>query len=171
MSGHHRALLRPGALASARAPKFGWKRGEELRADLFLLNDAPEGVAAGAVEARVVHAGGAVTLVRWSFPDLPPRRNAKGPTLSFVLPRFEGSTFRLELRVEGRPALDSSYTFAYADVAERRKPAPGERFLNGWARRAVRAPSVRADSSRRSSGRPHRRSRPRDITCSCRRSA
>lgn len=62
---------------------------------------------------------------------LPRQAADEGPTLSFVLPRFGGSTFRLELRVEGRAALDSSYTFAYANVAERRKPAPGERSLNG----------------------------------------
>ncbi|KYF92271.1 hypothetical protein BE17_20795 [Sorangium cellulosum] len=125
-----KAACRP-ALASARAPKFGWKSGEEFRADLFVLNDAPEPVASGTLEARVVIAGRAVARVSWQFPELEARRNEKGPTLSFLLPRFEGDTFQLELAVADRPALDSSYTFACASVAERRKPAPGERFLNG----------------------------------------
>lgn len=125
-----KAACRP-VLASARAPKFGWKSGEEFRADLFVLNDAPEPVASGTLEARVVIAGRTVARVSWQFPELEPRRNEKGPTLSFLLPRFEGDTFQIELAVADRPALDSSYTFAYARVAERRKPAPGERFLNG----------------------------------------
>lgn len=103
--------LRP-VLASARAPRFDWSEGEVFEAELWMLNDSPDPVAAGQVEASLHIAGSEIPLARWSFETLVENTNLRGPTARCMLPTIPEDLFRLRLSVSGRPALDSEYIFA-----------------------------------------------------------
>ncbi|MEP7052638.1 MAG: hypothetical protein ABJB12_19880, partial [Pseudomonadota bacterium] len=105
-----RAACRP-VLASARVPKFGWRAGEMFEAELWILNDAPQAVDGNRVEAELDVGGVRLTLASFEFPELSARQNFRGPTVRGVLPANGGHTFRLLLRVSGRPELDSEYSF------------------------------------------------------------
>ena len=103
--------LRP-VLASAKAPKFDWSAGETFEAELWMLNDSPDAVAAGSVEASLEISGAQIPLVTWSFEALRANTNLRGPTARFRLPVLTDDLFRLRLRVPGCPGLDSEYVFA-----------------------------------------------------------
>ncbi len=98
-------------LASARIPKFRWIAGEEFESELWLLNDAPYSVKSGRMTAHLIIGSMRFELLIWLFPELPPSRNAPGPTVRFRLPPMEAwGSMRLVLQVEGRQEWDSEYT-------------------------------------------------------------
>lgn len=123
------AACRP-VMASARIPKFGWTAGEPFTAELWLLNDSPEPVPGGTLDALLECGGRSIVLMAWPFPDLAPNQNLRGPTLHYVLPDTAVPTFALQVRVGGRPHMTSLYVLACHEKIEKPKPAPGQRFLN-----------------------------------------
>jgi beta-mannosidase len=104
------ASCRP-ALASARVAKFSWKPGEVFAAELWILNDAPAPVPAGDLVARLVFGDRELPLLVWPFAGVSAQTNLRGPCAQVVLPAAPAGLFRLELRVRGRPELDSEYQF------------------------------------------------------------
>jgi beta-mannosidase len=109
------AANRP-VLASARVSRFVWTEGEELTADLFVLNDAAGPLPAGILSASIRPADpaqGETPLLEWPFPAAEPGRNVVGPQVRWRLPRLAGDRFTLVLRVGGRPELDSEYLLLF----------------------------------------------------------
>jgi beta-mannosidase len=115
-------------LASARVAKFSWRAGETFEAEIWILNESPTVVAGGRVEVSLEVAGASTALASFDFPELSERKNFRGPTARGALPTAEVETFTLEVRVSGRPELDSSYTFSYR--AHRDRSPPAQRALN-----------------------------------------
>jgi beta-mannosidase len=104
--------LRP-VLASARPAKLGWQAGEIFTADLFLLNDAPEALRAGKIEAVLVAGDQEFNLLNWSYLAVKANTNLVGPSVRFKLPELGVKRFSLVLRVVNKPEMDSEYTFLF----------------------------------------------------------
>jgi beta-mannosidase len=114
------AACRP-VLASARVAKFSWQAGELFEAEIWILNESPEPVAAGRVEVELDVNGTRTKLASFDFPELGPKQNFRGPTARGLLPVLEATTFSLELRAAGQSELDSNYTFVYRAETQRGK--------------------------------------------------
>jgi len=107
-----KASCRP-VLISARIPKFTWQDGELFKPELWILNDSPNPVPAGQVEAFLRIGEEEIFLLRWDYPELPPNRNMPGPVIRFELPRLEAERMTLILRNPARPEMDSEYILLY----------------------------------------------------------
>jgi beta-mannosidase len=119
--------LRP-VLASAKLARFQWKEDDEFAPELWLLNDSPEPLPAGRVEAFLRLGGTEHRLLAWDHPALAPNRNLPGPVIRFALPAGAGPRMALVLRCADHPERDSDYVLLY-------QPAPaaardGTRPLN-----------------------------------------
>lgn len=101
-------------LASARPARLRWKPGQIFTADLFILNDSPQALSAGAVEAILVLDGREVRLMTWDYPAAAENINITGPQLRFELPQLKSQRFELVLHSPGKPELDSTYSFLMA---------------------------------------------------------
>lgn len=123
-----RAACRP-ALASARIPRFTWTEGDTFAPELWLLNDAPEPLPAGMVEAWLDLGGRRILLLRWDHAGAPAQTNLAGPTARVVLGRGEAGPMTLSLRCPARPELDSAYTLLYRPAAAT-AAGDGTRALN-----------------------------------------
>jgi beta-mannosidase len=104
--------LRP-VLASARIRAQLWHEGEAFDPELWALSDSPHTTPGATISAYIRLGDKDTHLLDCTFPELAPNTNARGPKLHFVLPRAEVDRFQLQLRVAGRPELDSTYTLAY----------------------------------------------------------
>ena len=79
------------SLVSARISKFEWHPGEEFSADIWLLNDGQEAVAAGGADIYLEYGSERHFLFRWDYGDVPANQNLAGPTVRHRLPeRIEG---------------------------------------------------------------------------------
>jgi beta-mannosidase len=107
-----------GVLASARIPKFSWRGGEAFTSELWLLNDSPDALPAGVIEAWVHVGGKAVHALTWSHPAAVANTNLHGPTLRMTLPEAASEhMLTLELRTPGAPGRASTYRLHYAPGA------------------------------------------------------
>jgi beta-mannosidase len=114
-------------LASARLPRFLWRGGEELEAEIWLLNDGPEDLPACTVHAVVEWDGMRSQVLTWPVPELPAGSNRRGPSLRHPLPPNVDGLFRLLLKVPEQPGWSSSYQL----LARPRLQTPhGPRALN-----------------------------------------
>ncbi len=101
-------------LSSARISKFSWQNGEIFNPELWLLNDSPESVPAGKLEAYLQFGDDKIYLLGWDFPELEPNKNLTGPIVRIKLPGKEGiEEMKLILKVINRPEYNSSYTLKY----------------------------------------------------------
>jgi beta-mannosidase len=107
------AANRP-VMASARIPRFDWKRGAEFSVTLFLLNDSPRSVGELAFHARLEAGRKSLSLGTWSCEGAAANTHCPGPTVSGHAPDWPGETFDLIVEVKDRPELNSRYTLAYA---------------------------------------------------------
>jgi len=96
-------------LASARFAKFQWRAGETFTAEIWLLNDSPQGVPAGEVEVSLVAGGPPALILRWAFPALAAGANLAGPRAEAVLPAAPAGAFELVLEVSPRREWSSRY--------------------------------------------------------------
>jgi beta-mannosidase len=120
------------ALASARIRKFAWAAGERFDPQFWILNDAPQPVAAGRMTAILVFNGTRTAFGTWDFPEVAANQNLAGPTFALELPAAPQGLFELELTVEGRPGLGSTYTLCFAP------PDPAMLDVRGPSERPVR---------------------------------
>jgi beta-mannosidase len=107
-----RRACRP-VLVSARASKFTWEEGETFTAELFLLNDSPEPVPEGHVEAAIVVGDEMFYLLGWDILGAKANTNVRGPVVHFYLPALKTDRFRLVLKTDPATEWESSYTFLY----------------------------------------------------------
>jgi beta-mannosidase len=121
------AACRP-VLASARVAKFAWQGGELFEAEIWILNESPNPVAAGRVEVQLNVNGRHTQLASFDFPELAPKQNFRGPTARGTLAPGDAATFALELRVAQRTELDSTYAFACQTCLD--KPEKPSKALN-----------------------------------------
>jgi beta-mannosidase len=107
---YHAARLacRP-VLASARFAKFQWRAGEAFSAEIWLLNDSADELAAGELEVTLEAGGRSTRLLLWAFPAAAAGRNIAGPSVQAVLPPVPADAFELSLRVSPQREWSSSY--------------------------------------------------------------
>ncbi|MBK1878076.1 glycoside hydrolase family 2 protein [Pelagicoccus mobilis] len=98
-------------LASARVKRFAWRSGELFEAELWMLHDGLDSVKGDRVEAYLRFEDEESFVLGWYFDALEEDENRVGPVLRFQVPEMEAQTFRLILRVEGRPDWNSEYEF------------------------------------------------------------
>lgn len=97
-------------VASARIPRFSWKPGGRFSAELWLLNDSPDPLPAGRMEAVLELATGkSLPLPAWDHPAGPANTNLAGPVVEATLPDDLPERFKLRVRVIDQPAWDSEY--------------------------------------------------------------
>lgn len=99
--------LRP-SLFSARTTKFSFDAGETFIAELWLLNDSQREVS-GTVKAVLEIGDKQIELGEWSM-TAPINANAKGPTITCVLPNENVNLFKLKL-IAGD--MSSEYQFHF----------------------------------------------------------
>jgi len=119
--------LRP-VMASARIARFAWKEGDVFSPELWLLNDSPDPVPAGRIEATVRFGSEEIFLLAWDHPAVQPDTNLMGPVARAVLPGRDADVFHLQLRCPGHPERDSEYVLKYS--REKRGKESGQRPLN-----------------------------------------
>lgn len=107
-------------LASARIPKFSWREGEWFTPELWLLNDSPDPVNPGRLEAYLVLEGEERFLLGWDFPELAANENMPGPTVRYKLPNCPAERMELRLKVLDREEQNSTYTLLYSPSSARR---------------------------------------------------
>lgn len=106
--------LRP-ALASARVPKLRWMGEELFSAEVWILNDSPEDIEPGHVEAVIELGDSTQTLLRWNHQRVPANTNAPGPVARLHLPNAdETDRMTLTLRSPDHPERNSVYTLFYS---------------------------------------------------------
>jgi beta-mannosidase len=105
-------------LASAKAGKISWQPGETFSADLWLLNDLPEALPAGRMNALLRVNNREIPLLTWDFSAAEANTNLSGPTARCILPEGNFERFELHLRVEGHPEWDSVYPFLRNMISE-----------------------------------------------------
>lgn len=103
--------MRP-VLASARVRKFQWEPGRIFEAEIFLLNDSPGAVEAGAVEVFLESGDWNQRILTWDLPATPAGTNLSGPTARWVLPPSLGEDLRLVLRTIPDSSWGSTYRLA-----------------------------------------------------------
>ncbi|MFS0726771.1 glycoside hydrolase family 2 protein [Paenibacillus sp. 1P07SE] len=106
------ASCRP-VLASARIPKYMWKKEEWFEPEMWILNDAPAQQPPGELEAWLVIGSERYLLLTWAFDGMQPGENRRGPTARFRLPDAAVDSMRLELQVREQPDWHSDYTLSY----------------------------------------------------------
>ena len=100
-------------MSSARIPKFSWTAGEKLSVGLWLLNDSPEPIPAGSVEASIEILGINYPVSVWNHPGTEANKNLEGPTVELLLPdaKVEGFT-EMKLKLKAGD-ISSEYRLLY----------------------------------------------------------
>lgn len=107
--------LRP-VLASAAIPKFSFGEGEVFTAQLWILNDSPESVASGVMNAYLMMGEEKIKVKEWNYPPMAPGLNMHGPNIRFILPKAHAAKMTLLLETPSDPAIRSSYTLLYHEM-------------------------------------------------------
>jgi beta-mannosidase len=107
------AANRP-TMASARIPRFDWKRGGQFTADLFLLHDGPHPAPSCEIRAFLDSGTHCVEIARWTCPGAAANTHVVGPGARGIVPSGTGQTFNLMIEVDDYPQWNSTYTLAYA---------------------------------------------------------
>ncbi len=103
------SALRP-VMASARIPKFDWKAGECFRAELWLLNDAPEN-AQESVQVSLRLGDQVYPLLTWQTGCVAAGENRIGPTVNFPLP--DADAVDMTLLLQTGTGASSEYKLCY----------------------------------------------------------
>jgi len=111
-----RLACRP-VLASARFAKFQWRAGEMFSAEIWILNDGPNGLPAGEIEVALAAGGLSRSLLTWAFPALAPGRNLAGPSVQSVLPPAADGVFELVLEAKPRTEWSTRYRLSLLGAA------------------------------------------------------
>ena len=101
-------------LASVRIPKFEWKEGEDFSCDLFMLNDTYDRLEKETVKVFIQYDGSEKELASWDCPGADGFKNIKGPKVQTKIPRMKTNLFSIQVRVEGKPQYNSTYTLLFA---------------------------------------------------------
>jgi beta-mannosidase len=100
-------------LASARLARFTWREGDSFEPELWVLNDTPEEIPAGRIEAVLELDGREIPLLAWDHPPVPANRNLAGPSARCLLPGGAAGRMTLRLRCPGAEDRASEYVLLY----------------------------------------------------------
>jgi beta-mannosidase len=117
-------------LTSVRIPKFKWKEGEDFSCDLFMLNDTYERLANERVKVVIQYDRTEKELISWDCPNAEGFRNVKGPVVKTVIPPMKTNLFTIQVRVEGKPQYNSTYTLLFSGNNVQ-KTFPSDDYYNG----------------------------------------
>ncbi|MGN1100385.1 MAG: hypothetical protein ACI4S9_08555, partial [Christensenellales bacterium] len=99
---------------SARVPKFSYREGELLCAELYLLNDLYEKIDKATVNVYIQFNGDRIKLLEYAFENVEENRNSVGPVVRYVLPHYKKSgIFRLILECDEHPEWSNEYELMY----------------------------------------------------------
>ncbi|MBR6790133.1 MAG: hypothetical protein IKM31_04625 [Oscillospiraceae bacterium] len=118
--------LRP-QLVSLRIDRHLWRGGETFHADIWLMNDSIDEIPAGRVTAYYALGDGEMT--EWGelkAAALPAQQNRHLGGIDIALPEDFDGFIRVELKAEGRPGMDSSYSYP----CRRKAAGPAKKILN-----------------------------------------
>lgn len=108
-------------MPSAKIPKFLWRDGESFEAELWLFNDSPDALDAGAVEAFVIIGQHEHLALRWEVPASVANRHVRGPAMRFNLPLgVDVDRFTVRLSYVGRLPGSTTYTMPLRRAAPAR---------------------------------------------------
>ena len=99
-----KSACRP-TLLSLRLPRFAWRAGDVIEAELWLLNDSDDDLPATTATARV--GDRTATL---DVPATRPRSNARAGVVRLAVPPGDGPTFEVQVSAEGRDGWSNGYT-------------------------------------------------------------
>lgn len=102
-------------LASARLARFKWEAGDIFNPELWILNDLPESVPGGKIEAYLRVEDEEVFLLQWTYAELAANTNLPGPIIRYVLPDFKADRITLILRAQDCPQMNSEYILVYKE--------------------------------------------------------
>lgn len=105
-------------LASVRAPKFSWTKGEAFTGEVFMLNDTHQPLEAGEAIVTILFDGKEQTLLNWAFATTKAFENIAGPTARIILPAIKNQFFKIKVTVKDKPEYTSVYTFLFKDAGK-----------------------------------------------------
>ena len=117
-------------LASIRVPKFEWKEGEEFSCDLFMLNDTYDKLLNEKVKVFIQYDGTEKELLSWDCPGADGFKNLQGPVVKTTIPKMKTNLFSIQVRVDGKPKYNSSYTLLFSGNGIK-KAYPTEEYYQG----------------------------------------
>ena len=106
---HVKNACRP-ILASVRVKKFEWREGEDFTCDIFILNDTYDKLPPAKVKVFIQYDNMEKEFISWDCPGSDPFKNAQGPTANIKIPPMTSPFFSIQIRVEGKPEYNSTYT-------------------------------------------------------------
>lgn len=112
--------LRP-VMPSARLSQFSYSSGDELRAELWLLNDT-QGAVSDTISAYLEINGEQLPILDWNTPLSEKNGNIKGHTISVILPEVKEATF-FKLVLVSRKYGNSEYTLYCRPKLQKKRPA------------------------------------------------
>jgi len=86
-------------------------------AEIWILNDGPNGLPAGEIEVALAAGGLSRSLLTWAFPALAPGRNLAGPSVQSVLPPAADGVFELVLEAKPRTEWSTRYRLSLLGAA------------------------------------------------------
>jgi beta-mannosidase len=102
-------------MISAEMEKFIWKRGEEFKARIWVLNDSPS--ESGPLKVNVILQTGdqEIDIYSWDVERVDANQNLIGPEFKYILPTGNYRQFKLLLNCKEHPEFSSSYTLILQD--------------------------------------------------------
>jgi len=103
-------------MLSAEMEKFVWKRGEEFRARLWVLNDRP--FTSDPLEAKVFICTGDVEteIYTWKAGEADANQNLRGPEIKCILPDVMEGKFHLRVYCNANPEFSTEYALLIKDI-------------------------------------------------------
>lgn len=101
--------------SSAKITKLVWTEGEMFFADIWLLNDQLSKVGPKMLIVKINTGVYEVEILKWKSPVIEKNRNLAGPTVRFLLPKWDVKFFKLIVEVENHPEYNSEYTLIYQE--------------------------------------------------------
>jgi hypothetical protein len=87
---------------------------EDSALEPWILNDSPRPVEAGVGKARILVGAEVVELGSWPFEVDRANRHVHGRAMRAKLPNARADAMQVELVVQGRSEMNSSYTLGYS---------------------------------------------------------
>jgi beta-mannosidase len=102
-------------MISAEMEKFVWKRGEEFKARIWVLNDRPSESVPLKVNVILQTGEEEIDIYSWDIERVDANQNLIGPEFKYILPTENYRQFKLLLNCKEHPEFSSSYTLLLQD--------------------------------------------------------
>ena len=101
--------------SSAKISKLVWTEDEIFFADIWLLNDKLTKINSKTLIVKLITGNQEVEVLKWKSPEIEVNKNLAGPTVRFLLPKWNIKFFKLLVEVESHPEYNSDYTLIYRE--------------------------------------------------------